>query len=122
MIKSPKFCLVLRFSDYNFVCCSPLPYVPFQYSFIFVFLSFSPCSILAFDSYRKYFVFTLNFACTQHLGIFNATYNDRILHRVEQNKKFLNPATSNEAICLLRVVRVLVCVTNPLNNPTTITG
>jgi len=44
------------------------------------------------------------------------------LNRVEQNEKFLNPATSNEAICLLMVMRVLVCVTNLRNNPSTITG
>lgn len=28
-----------------------------------------------------------------HYGTLNATLNDRILNRVEQNEKFLNPAT-----------------------------
>ena len=89
----------------------------FLYFFLSTFIAFL-FSILTL----KYFIFTLNFVCIQHFGTLNVTFNDRILHRVEQNIKFLNPATSNEVICLLIVVRVLVCATNPLNNPTTLTG
>ena len=92
MIKSPKFCLPFRFCDYNFVFFS-LPYVSSQYYFISIFLS-SIIPFLLSILTLKYYLFTLNFVRIQHFGTLNATLNDRILNRVEQNEKFLNPAIS----------------------------